>query len=66
MKSSKISKIDFFFIIYPNLKSIFFLSYNFYPLGQSIEPTCYVPVIPMALVNGSDGIGTGKKSIPNF
>jgi DNA gyrase/topoisomerase IV, subunit A len=28
--------------------------------GQSIEPTCYVPVIPMALVNGSDGIGTGK------
>ena len=31
-----------------------------FPLGQSIEPTCYVPVIPMALVNGSDGIGTGK------
>ena len=29
--------------------------------GQSIEPTCYVPIIPMALVNGSDGIGTGKK-----
>jgi DNA gyrase/topoisomerase IV, subunit A len=28
--------------------------------GQSIEPTCYVPIIPMALVNGSEGIGTGK------
>ena len=29
--------------------------------GQSIEPSCYVPIIPMALVNGSDGIGTGKE-----
>ena len=31
--------------------------------GQSIEPSCYVPVIPMALVNGSDGIGTGEPQI---
>jgi DNA topoisomerase-2 len=35
--------------------------------GQSIEPTFYVPVIPMALVNGSEGIGTGWSStIPNY
>lgn len=27
--------------------------------GQSIEPSFYVPVIPMVLVNGSEGIGTG-------
>jgi len=35
--------------------------------GISIEPEYYVPVIPMALVNGSDGIGTGwSSSIPNY
>jgi len=35
--------------------------------GQSIEPTCYVPVIPMVLVNGSDGIGTGWSStVPTY
>ncbi|EPS73185.1 hypothetical protein M569_01571, partial [Genlisea aurea] len=35
--------------------------------GQSIEPTWYMPIIPMALVNGSDGIGTGwSTSIPNY
>jgi len=27
--------------------------------GQSIEPVFYVPIIPMILVNGSKGIGTG-------
>ncbi len=27
--------------------------------GQSVEPIFYVPIIPMALVNGSKGIGTG-------
>jgi len=27
--------------------------------GLSIEPDFYIPVIPMVLVNGSDGIGTG-------
>ena len=27
--------------------------------GQSIEPEYYVPVIPMVLVNGGEGIGTG-------
>lgn len=30
--------------------------------GQSIEPEYYVPVIPLVLVNGSDGIGTGWSS----
>jgi DNA topoisomerase II len=35
--------------------------------GQLIEPEYYVPVIPMALVNGSEGIGTGwSSSIPTF
>lgn len=30
--------------------------------GISIEPDYYMPVIPMVLVNGSDGIGTGYSS----
>ena len=27
--------------------------------GQKVEPECYVPVVPMILVNGAEGIGTG-------
>jgi len=27
--------------------------------GQSIEPKHYLPTIPLALVNGAEGIGTG-------
>ena len=27
--------------------------------GQSVEPEWYIPIIPMILVNGSEGIGTG-------
>ncbi|KAI3440827.1 DNA topoisomerase 2 [Psidium guajava] len=35
--------------------------------GQSIEPAWYMPVLPMVLVNGSEGIGTGWSSyIPNY
>jgi len=35
--------------------------------GQSIEPTFYVPIIPMLLVNGSAGIGTGwSTTVPNY
>ncbi|KAK4703211.1 DNA topoisomerase II, partial [Phenoliferia sp. Uapishka_3] len=35
--------------------------------GQSIEPQWYTPIMPMVLVNGSDGIGTGwSSSIPNY
>jgi DNA topoisomerase-2 len=35
--------------------------------GVAIEPKFYVPVIPMVLVNGSEGIGTGwSSSVPTF
>lgn len=35
--------------------------------GYKIEPKFYIPIIPMALVNGSDGIGTGWSTlIPHF
>lgn len=32
-----------------------------------IEPEWYCPILPMVLVNGCDGIGTGySTSVPNF
>ena len=35
--------------------------------GQSIEPEFYVPIVPMVLINGSSGIGTGWSSnVPNY
>lgn len=35
--------------------------------GYMIEPSYYVPIIPMILVNGAEGIGTGYNTyIPNF
>ena len=35
--------------------------------GQSIEPEWYVPILPMVLVNGGEGIGTGWSTfIPNY
>ena len=35
--------------------------------GQLVEPEWYLPVIPMVLVNGVDGIGTGYSTfIPNY
>ena len=35
--------------------------------GQTIEPTYYIPIIPMVLVNGAQGIGTGfSTNIPCF
>ncbi|KAJ3708774.1 hypothetical protein LUZ61_012479 [Rhynchospora tenuis] len=35
--------------------------------GQSIEPVWYTPIIPMVLVNGSEGIGTGWSTfVPNY
>lgn len=34
--------------------------------NQKIEPEWYIPIIPMVLVNGADGIGTGwMTKIPN-
>ncbi|EEP78152.1 DNA topoisomerase 2 [Uncinocarpus reesii 1704] len=35
--------------------------------GKIIEPEVFVPVVPLVLINGADGIGTGwSTSIPNF
>ncbi|KAI8914509.1 DNA topoisomerase [Gorgonomyces haynaldii] len=35
--------------------------------GQSIEPEWYLPILPMLLVNGGEGIGTGwSTAIPNY
>ncbi|TVY56465.1 DNA topoisomerase 2, partial [Lachnellula cervina] len=35
--------------------------------GKKIEPTMYAPVVPMVLINGADGIGTGwSTTIPNY
>ena len=35
--------------------------------GKTIEPEMYMPILPMILVNGADGIGTGwSTTIPNY
>eukprot|EP00930_Biecheleria_cincta_P055333 TRINITY_DN41660_c0_g1_i1.p1 TRINITY_DN41660_c0_g1~~TRINITY_DN41660_c0_g1_i1.p1 ORF type:complete len:1305 (-),score=290.22 TRINITY_DN41660_c0_g1_i1:447-4361(-) len=35
--------------------------------GQKIEPKWYIPVIPMVLLNGAEGIGTGWSTfLPNY
>ncbi|CAE7523479.1 top-2 [Symbiodinium natans] len=35
--------------------------------GQKIEPVWYAPIIPLILVNGTEGIGTGwSTSVPNY
>lgn len=42
------------------------LTYN-YDDAQKIEPIYYVPIIPMILVNGTEGIGTGySTNIPKY
>ncbi|XP_041672335.1 DNA topoisomerase 2-alpha [Cheilinus undulatus] len=42
------------------------LKYN-YDDNQRVEPEWYIPIIPIVLVNGGEGIGTGWASkIPNF
>ncbi|KAK5998438.1 DNA topoisomerase 2 [Cladobotryum mycophilum] len=44
----------------PNLK-------HQYEDGKQIEPEVFAPILPMVLVNGADGIGTGwSTSIPNY
>ncbi|KAK1370457.1 DNA topoisomerase 2 [Heracleum sosnowskyi] len=38
-----------------------------YEDGQKIEPTWYVPIVPMVLVNGSEGAGLGWSTyVPNY
>lgn len=38
-----------------------------YDDNQRVEPEWYMPIIPMVLVNGAEGIGTGWAcKIPNF
>ena len=40
---------------------------HLYDDNQSIEPEWYCPIIPMVLVNGAEGIGTGySTSVPNY
>ncbi|DBB17682.1 TPA: hypothetical protein ACH3X3_002722 [Trebouxia sp. C0006] len=35
--------------------------------GQQIEPEWYMPILPLVLINGAEGIGTGwSTSIPNY
>jgi DNA topoisomerase II len=35
--------------------------------GQDIEPQWYIPILPLILVNGAEGIGTGwSTSLPNY
>lgn len=42
------------------------LSYE-YEDNQKVEPAYFVPIVPMVLINGADGIGTGwMTKIPNF
>ena len=42
------------------------LKYN-YDDNQRVEPEWYIPILPMVLVNGVEGIGTGWASkIPNY
>lgn len=40
---------------------------DLYDDNQKIEPEWYCPIIPMVLVNGAEGIGTGwSTKIPNY
>ena len=40
---------------------------HLYDDNQKIEPEWYCPIIPMVLVNGAEGIGTGwSTKIPNY
>jgi hypothetical protein len=40
---------------------------NNYDDGQKIEPIFYTPIIPMILVNGTEGIGTGySTAVPTY
>ncbi len=52
-------------LLFPNLDDPQ-LSY-LYEDNVRIEPEWYCPILPMILVNGGEGIGTGySTSVPNF
>ncbi|XP_065805899.1 DNA topoisomerase 2-alpha isoform X1 [Labrus bergylta] len=52
-------------LVFPSLDDNL-LKYN-YDDNQRVEPEWYLPIIPMVLVNGAEGIGTGWASkVPNF
>jgi DNA topoisomerase-2 len=35
--------------------------------GQFVEPEFYIPILPMGLVNGCEGIGSGWSTfVPNY
>lgn len=40
---------------------------NLFDDNQRIEPEWYCPIVPMVLINGAEGIGTGwSTKIPNY
>jgi len=52
------------YIFHPD--DTFLLKDNFVD-NQKVEPVFYAPIIPMVLVNGAEGIGTGwSTKVPNF
>ena len=63
----------YIFTVLPNIVRKIFIKDDEYILerqfeeGCEIEPKTYYPIIPLLLVNGSDGIGTGwSTNIPRF
>lgn len=34
--------------------------------NQTIEPEFYIPIVPMVLINGAEGIGTGEMNSGHF
>ena len=51
-------------MIYPESDDQLY-EYNFDD-NRMVEPTQYVPIVPMVLINGTKGVGTGWSSIvPN-
>ncbi len=52
-------------IKFQNIKKMMGILYKF--LRQLVEPVYFYPIIPMVLVNGSEGIGTGWSTfLPNY
>lgn len=38
-----------------------------YDDNQRVEPEWYIPIVPMVLINGAEGIGTGWScKVPNY